>query len=153
MPTSSGASCPHAEDAAKEYVHRREKGAAMLGSADLVAFAPSTDLERSRTFYTDVAGLEFIEQSPFACVFRSGGTMLRVTAVPEFTPHPFTVLGWAVADIHTSVAELRARGVEFLTFDNLPQDTDKIWTTPGGRIAWFRDPDGNVLSLTEFTGH
>ena len=85
----------------------------MLDSADLVAFAPSTDLERSRAFYTDVAGLEFIEQSPFACVFRSGGTMLRVTAVQEFTPHPFTVLGWAVADIRTAVAELRARGVEF----------------------------------------
>lgn len=90
----------------------------MLDSAELVAFAPSTDLERSRAFYTDVAGLEFIEQT----------------------------------DIREAVAELRGRCVEFLTFDTLPQDTDKIWTTPGGRIAWFTDPDGNVLSLTEFTG-
>jgi catechol 2,3-dioxygenase-like lactoylglutathione lyase family enzyme len=125
----------------------------MLDSAELVAFAPSTDLERSRAFYTDVAGLEFIEQTPFACVFRSGRTMVRVTAVAEFAPQPFTVLGWAVADIRAAVAELRGRGVDFLVFDTLPQDTDKIWTTPGGRIAWFRDPDGNVLSLTEFTGN
>ncbi|HKN55421.1 MAG TPA: VOC family protein [Amycolatopsis sp.] len=122
-----------------------------MDSMELVAFAPSTDLARSRTFYTDVLGLEFIEQSPFACVFRSGGTMLRVTAVEELTPQPFTVLGWAVADIRGAVAQLRGRGVEFLTFESLPQDTDKIWTTPGGRIAWFADPDGNVLSLTEFS--
>jgi catechol 2,3-dioxygenase-like lactoylglutathione lyase family enzyme len=122
----------------------------VLNSAELIAFAPSTDLERSRVFYTDVAGLEFIEQTPFACVFRSGTTTLRVTAVPEFTPQPFTVLGWAVTDIRAAVGELRGRGVEFLTFDTLPQDTDKIWHTPGGQIAWFHDPDGNVLSLTEF---
>ncbi len=122
----------------------------MLNSADLIAFAPSTDLERSRVFYTDVAGLEFIEQTPFACVFRCGTTMLRVTAVPEFTPQPFTVLGWAVTDIRAEVAALRGRGVEFLVYETLPQDTDRIWKTPGGLIAWFPDPDGNVLSLTEF---
>jgi predicted enzyme related to lactoylglutathione lyase len=84
-------------------------------------------------------------------VFRSGRTMLRVTAVDTFTPQPFTVLGWAVPDINAAVADLRGRGIEFLTYETLPQDTDKIWTTPGGRIAWFADPDGNVLSLTEFT--
>ncbi|MGV9361583.1 VOC family protein [Amycolatopsis sp. NPDC003731] len=119
----------------------------------MVAFAPSTDLDRSRAFYTDVIGLEFIKQTPFACVLRSGATLLRVTAVAEFTPQPFTVLGWAVADIRAAVAGLRGRGVEFLTYATLPQDTDKIWTTPGGRIAWFPDPDGNVLSLTEFAGN
>ncbi|SEF28954.1 hypothetical protein SAMN05421837_104423 [Amycolatopsis pretoriensis] len=104
----------------------------MLDSAELVAFAPSTDLDRSRAFYTDVAGLEFIEQTPFACVFRSGATTLRVTAVAEFTPQPFTVLGWAVADIRVAVAGLRDRGVEFLTFDTLPQDTDKSGPRPAG---------------------
>jgi catechol 2,3-dioxygenase-like lactoylglutathione lyase family enzyme len=85
-----------------------------LGNAPLVAFAPTTDLDRAREFYVGVLGLTLEETNPFACVVRGGGTMLRLTKVDSFTPHPFTVLA-----------------------------------PSGARIAWFPDPDGNVLSLSQ----
>ncbi|MFE9575750.1 VOC family protein [Nocardia sp. NPDC006044] len=84
---------------------------------------------------------------------RNGGTMIRVTAVEKLVPQPFTVLGWAVADIAGSVAALVSRGVEFVRYDGIGQADNGVWTTPGGdQVAWFTDPDGNVLSLTEFSG-
>jgi catechol 2,3-dioxygenase-like lactoylglutathione lyase family enzyme len=123
----------------------------MLGSAAAIAFVPSTDLERSRRFYADTLGLPVEDVSPFACVLRAGPTMLRVTAVESLTPQPFTVFGWTVLDIEATAAALAGAGIEFLRFEGLGQSPDGIWTAPGGdRIAWFHDPDGNVLSLTEF---
>jgi len=124
----------------------------MLGSSDLVAFAASADLPRARTFYERVLGLPVVEQNDFACVFDANGTMLRVTAVGEFSPAGYTVLGWRVADIEAVVAALSARGVAFSRFDGMEQDRNSIWTSPGGdKVAWFTDPDGNVLSLTQGT--
>ena len=91
------------------------------------------------------------ERTDFACVFDSGGTMLRVTAVPAVAQPGYTVLGWRVPDITATVRELTGRGVTVLRFDGMAQDEDGIWTTPGGdRVAWFADPDGNTLSLTQF---
>jgi hypothetical protein len=91
------------------------------------------------------------ERTDFACVFDSGGTMLRVTAVPAVAQPGYTVLGWRVTGITAVVRELVAKGVVFSRFDAMDQDGDGIWTTPGGdRVAWFGDPDGNTLSLTEF---
>ena len=117
----------------------------------LIAFAPSADLDRSRSFYVDVLGLALQSQDSFACVFRSGDVMLRVTAVGAFTPQPFTILGWAVDQIDVDVARLTALGVRFNRYDGLVQDAYGVWTTPGGdRIAWVPDPDGNILSLTQF---
>jgi catechol 2,3-dioxygenase-like lactoylglutathione lyase family enzyme len=125
----------------------------MLAESDVIAFAPSTDLARSRTFYGEVLGLAFVEQNVFACVFDANGTMLRVTAVGELTPAPYTILGWRVDDIAASVASLAARGVLFTRYDGMGQDDLGIWSTPGGdRIAWFTDPDGNTLSLSQFVG-
>ena len=116
-----------------------------------IAFAPSADLDRSRSFYVDVLGLALQSQDSFACVLRSGDVMLRVTAVGAFTPQPFTILGWAVNQIDVDVARLTALGVRFNRYDGLVQDAKGVWTTPGGdRIAWFPDPDGNTLSLTQF---
>ena len=124
----------------------------MLGSSDLVAFAASTDLPRARAFYEGVLGLPAVEQNDFACVFDANGTMLRVTAVREVSPAGYTVLGWRVADIEAVVAGLSARGVAFSRFDGMEQDDNGIWTSPGGsKVAWFTDPDGNVLSLTQGT--
>ncbi|PXX64183.1 extradiol dioxygenase family protein [Nocardia tenerifensis] len=124
-----------------------------LAAAEVIAFAPSTDLARSRRFFGEVLGLEIVEVTPFACVVRNGGAMIRVTAVDTLVPQPFTVLGWAVADIAASVVELVSRGVEFLRYAGMEQDDNGVWTTPGGdKVAWFSDPDGNVLSLTEFVG-
>ena len=123
----------------------------MLDAADLIAFASTTDLDRARVFYEQVLGLTVTEQTDLACVFDANGTMLRVTAVPEVARAGYTVLGWRVADITAAARELSARGVTFLRFDGMDQDADGVWTSPGGgRIAWFADPDGNTLSLTQF---
>ena len=123
----------------------------MLGSSDVIAFAAATDLDRSRAFYEQALGLPLAGQSEFACVFDANGTMLRVTAVPEVSRAGYTVLGWRVADIAAAVRDLAARGVVFIRYDGMDQDGNGVWTTPGGdRVAWFADPDGNILSLTQF---
>ena len=123
----------------------------MLGSADAIAFVGATDLGRARDFYEQVLGLPLTGRSDFACVFDANGTMLRVTAVPEVARGGYTVLGWRVADIAAAVRDLSAKGVAFLRYDGVDQDDSGVWTTPGGdRVAWFADPDGNILSLTQF---
>lgn len=125
----------------------------MLTTATAVAFLPSTDLDRSRDFFAGTLGLPLLEQTPFACVLRAGATMLRVTLVESLRPQPFTVFGWGVPDLRGTVAALADAGVPVLRYDGLGQDTDGVWTTPGGdEIAWFADPDGNTLSLTRFVG-
>ena len=122
----------------------------MLESSDLVAFVAATDLSRARAFYEQTLGLPVVEHNDFACVLDAHGTMLRVTAVPKVAQPGYTVLGWRVGDIAASVRELTARGVIFLRYDGMNQDEDGIWTTPSGaRVAWFADPDGNTLSLTQ----
>ena len=124
----------------------------MLSDQQVVAFVGASHLDRSTTFYRDVLGLTLVERNAFAAVFDAGGTMLRVTAVAGVTPAGYTVLGWRVTDIVAQVEGLAAAGVPFLRFEGMPQDALGIWTTPGSdRVAWFADPDGNTLSLTEFT--
>ena len=123
----------------------------MLGSSAVIAFAGATDLGRARVFYEQVLGLPMTEENDFACVFDANGTMLRVTAVPEVSRAVYTVLGWRVGDIAATVGDLSAKGVVFLRYDGMNQDDSGVWTTPGGdRVAWFADPDGNILSLTQF---
>ena len=123
----------------------------MLQAAEVIAFAASADLRQARAFYEQILGLRLLEQNDFACVFDSNGTMLRVTAVAEPARPGYTVLGWRVADIAAAVRGLTGRGVVFLRYDGMDQDENGVWTTPGGdKIAWFADPDGNVLSLTQF---
>lgn len=123
----------------------------MLASSDLVAFAAASDLARARAFYEHKLGLPVVEDNDFAVVFDANGTMLRVTAVPEVSPAGYTVLGWRVTDIGAAVRGLQAKGVAFRTYDGMDQDENGIWTTPGGdKVAWFADPDGNTLSLTQF---
>jgi len=125
----------------------------ILGGSKLVAFAATTDAVKARAFYEDVLGLRLVEDAkPFALVFDANGTMLRVTTVAEHTPVPFTVLGWDVESIESTVEQLTAAGVVFQRYPGL-NDSDPlgIWTSPSGaRIAWFNDPDGNVLSVTQF---
>lgn len=122
----------------------------MLGSADLVAFVPATDLERAREFYGGTLGLELESVNPFAVVLRSGGVMLRVTQVEALRPQPFTVLGWSVEDISDTAHRLATAGVELTRYDGMDQDELGVWTSPdGSRIAWFTDPDGNTLSMTQ----
>jgi catechol 2,3-dioxygenase-like lactoylglutathione lyase family enzyme len=121
-----------------------------LRDAAIVAFAATTDLDRARDFYAGVLGLTVQYTDDFACVVHGGGTTLRLTKVDSFTPQPFTVLGWAVSDIDATMASLTAAGVTFNRYEGMGQDEAGVWTAPSGaRIAWFPDPDGNTLSLTQ----
>lgn len=125
----------------------------LLGGSELIAFAPTTDPERARTFYEGVLGLRLVaDEKPFALVFKANGTMLRVTTVQELKPQPFTILGWHVANIEATVDRLATAGVEFNRYKGMnDSDPRGLWNSPSGaRIAWFKDPDGNVLSVTEF---
>lgn len=123
-----------------------------LASSSLVAFVGVCDPDRAKSFYRDRLGLRLVsEELPFALVFDVQGTMLRVTVVPEVKPAKFTVLGWKVPDIQAAVSSLDKEGVEFQRYAGLQQDGLGIWTSPSGaRVAWFHDPDGNILSVTQF---
>jgi catechol 2,3-dioxygenase-like lactoylglutathione lyase family enzyme len=123
----------------------------MLESSAIIAFAPGTDLARARGFHEHTLGLRFVEQSDFACVFDASGTMLRITVVSEVANPGSTVLGWRVADIEAAMQALTLKGVKFTQYDGMDQDLIGIWTTPrGDEVAWFTDPDGNSVSLTQF---
>jgi catechol 2,3-dioxygenase-like lactoylglutathione lyase family enzyme len=121
----------------------------MLGSIDIVAFVPTKDFEKARAFYEGVLGLRFVKNDGFAMVLDANGIVVRV-AKAQFTPAPFTILGWQVPDIEKMVAGLQAKGVQFERFGFLEQDALGIWTAPSGdKVAWFKDPDGNVLSVSQ----
>ena len=122
----------------------------MILNATLKAFIPTTDLDRSRQFYVDVLGLEFLGVDPFAVTVRYGATPVRLVKVEKLSPAPFTILGWDVTDIRRHVRLLADSKLTFTRYEGLEQDEDAIWTAPsGGGVAWFCDPDGNVLSLSE----
>ncbi|MFC1413302.1 VOC family protein [Streptacidiphilus sp. N1-12] len=123
----------------------------MLGSSPVTAFLPSTDPVRSRAFYEGLLGLTVTASDGFALVLEGAGTTIRVTRVETFTPQPFTALGWVVQDIARVMSQLAEQSVEFVVFEGMGQDADGVWTAPGGhRIAWFKDPDANLLSLTQY---
>lgn len=119
-----------------------------LGNARITSFVGVSDLDAAQRFYGEVLGLALTDARPFALVADTGATQLRITAVEDVRAAPYTVLGWQVDDLEATVDELVERGVAFLHVDGIEQDAREIWTAPGGtRIAWFHDPDGNVLSL------
>jgi catechol 2,3-dioxygenase-like lactoylglutathione lyase family enzyme len=123
----------------------------MLGSSQVMAFAATDDAPGSLAFYRDVLGLRLIADEPFALVFDAGGTMLRIQKAGQVQPPPYTTLGWQVSDIEQVVRALREKAVEFERYQHLEQDAAGIWTTPDGtKVAWFKDPCGNLLSLTQF---
>lgn len=123
----------------------------MLNAEKIIAFVPTTDAIKARSFYEGILGLRAVVDDGFALVLVANGTMIRVTKVQNFKPQPFTILGWEVKDIDEVVSRLRERGVRFEDYGMADQDMCGIWKSPSGaRIAWFQDPDGNVLSLTQF---
>jgi catechol 2,3-dioxygenase-like lactoylglutathione lyase family enzyme len=109
------------------------------------------DRERATAFYRDVLGLGFISEDKFAVVLDVGGVMLRVSSVADFVPHEHSILGFRVQDVTATVKSLREKGVAFNIYPGFKQDEFGIWTVPGGstHVAWFKDPDGNVLSITD----
>jgi catechol 2,3-dioxygenase-like lactoylglutathione lyase family enzyme len=123
----------------------------VLTDASFTGFIPVRDIAAARAFYEGTLGLKVVDDTPFALVLDANGTMLRVTPVPELTPQPFTIGGWKVPDITATVRALTGRGVEFTRYDGMAQDDLGVWSAPSGdRVAWFKDPDGNTLSLTTF---
>lgn len=124
----------------------------MLTNSKPIILMPTVKKKKAQEFYRNVLGLKFKVDDGFALVFDAAGIMLRLTPVQEFTPHQFSVLGWEVEDISGSVSDLVERGVTFETYDFpwMEQDAQGIWAAPDGtQVAWFKDPDGNLLSVTQ----
>ena len=122
-----------------------------LGDHDLMIFSQTAHPEKAKVFYGDVLWLTSVEDSPFAIAFRSGRTSVRIQKLQSFSPSPFTSLGWQVPDIRAAAQQLVAKGVLFQRYEGMKQDDLGIWLSPGGsQICWFKDPDGNTLSLTQF---
>jgi catechol 2,3-dioxygenase-like lactoylglutathione lyase family enzyme len=117
----------------------------------LIAFVATRDPDRAKKFYRDTLGLDLVsEELPFALVFDAHGTMLRVTIVTELKPAGYTVLGWQAANIVAAARSLQENGVQFERYQGMQQDELGIWTAPGGaKVAWFKDPDGNTLSISQ----
>jgi catechol 2,3-dioxygenase-like lactoylglutathione lyase family enzyme len=125
----------------------------VLGSADVITFVPTREPDRARVFFEHTLGLKLVSDDPFALVFDANGVMLRVvdvSSVDDYVPAPFTILGWDVPDVHAVARELTRKGVELERFPGMAQDEAGIWKSPSGaQVAWFKDPDGNILSITE----
>ncbi len=123
----------------------------MLNQCGVIGFIPAKEAARTRNFYVDLLGLELVSEDSFALVVKAKGTPIRVVITGEFTPAPYTILGWEVPQIEAAAKELSERGVVFERYAYFEQDTAGIWTAPdGSRVAWFKDPDGNTLSISQY---
>ena len=117
----------------------------------MMGFVPTQDLRKARAFYEGLLGLRSVSEDQFALVLDANGTVIRVTKVTDFKPQPFTILGWQVPDIRQAVSELGDKGIQFERYGMKKQDERGVWTAPGGAlVVWFKDQDGNLLSLTQF---
>ena len=122
----------------------------MLAANKVIGFVPTQDSAKAREFYEGKLGFQFVSDDPFALVMRSGETMIRVSKAKDFTPAPYTILGWEVKDIEAVVRWLTSRGVAFEKYPFVLDEELGIWNAPSGdRVAWFKDPDGNVLSVSQ----
>jgi catechol 2,3-dioxygenase-like lactoylglutathione lyase family enzyme len=122
----------------------------MLAGGKLIGFVPTKDSKRSREFYEGKLGFQFVSDDQFALVVQAGESMIRVVKAGNFTPAQYTVMGWEVTDIDAMVKWLNGRGVAFEKYPFVQDRELGIWTTPNGdKVAWFKDPDGNVLSLSQ----
>jgi catechol 2,3-dioxygenase-like lactoylglutathione lyase family enzyme len=123
----------------------------MLNDSKLIAFVAVTDIDRAMHFYSDTLGLPVVDCTGEYCVLDANGTTLRLTLVVDRPPLHYTVVGWRVDDVSAKAGQLAERGVGFQRYDGVEQDHLGIWRAPNGdQIAWFHDPDGNILSLTQF---
>ena len=123
----------------------------MLGSYPLIAFVATRAPELAKRFYRDVLGLRFVNEDPFALVFDAHGTTLRISIVQDLVSAKYTVLGWHVPDVLAVAQQLEKAGIKLERFPNIAQDERGIWTTPNGaKVVWFRDPDENLLSISQF---
>ena len=122
-----------------------------LGEQNIIAFVATSDPERAKKFYGGTLGLPLSsDELPFALVFDAHGTMLRVAIVKKVMPAGYTVLGWQVKSITAAAKALQSAGVSFERYAGMEQDELGVWSSPnGGKVAWFKDPDGNTLSISQ----
>jgi catechol 2,3-dioxygenase-like lactoylglutathione lyase family enzyme len=122
-----------------------------LGKYNIIGFVSIVDVSRAKGFYRDTLGLRLVtEEPPFALVFDANGIMLRLGMAKEIAPAHGTVLGWQVPEITATVRNLAQAGVSFERYEGMDQDELSVWTSPtGAKVAWFKDPDGNILSISE----
>jgi len=125
----------------------------MLASNPINAFVRITDPKRARRFYEEVLGLKLVSDNPFMLVFRGNNALIMAQKTQKFSPLQGTVLGWEVKDIRKAVSSLAKSGVVFERFNGMDQDDLGIWTSPDGKVAWFKDPDGNILSVSEHANY
>ncbi len=122
----------------------------MLASSKLIGFVPTKDSIKAREFYEGKLGFQFVSDDPFALVLRAGETMIRVAKTKDFTPAPYTVMGWEVQNIEVVVASLQKSAVPFEKYPFIQDQQLGIWASPSGdKVAWFKDPDGNILSVSQ----
>jgi len=122
----------------------------MLDTAKMIGFVPTTDYDKARAFYEDKLGFQFVSLDQFALVVRVGGHMIRIAKLQNFTPLQATILGWEVENIETAVDWLKGRGVALEKYPFIQDQERGIWTAPSGeKVAWFKDSDGNVLSVSQ----
>jgi len=123
----------------------------MFAMCEVSIFLATTMPDACLEFYTNTMGLELAENGEYALVFKLKSAELRISKVPAFTPHPFTVLDWIVDDLDAAMTSVESKGVSFEIFKGMGQNERGVWQVPDGetKIAWFKDPDGNVLSVSE----
>ena len=122
----------------------------MLASARMVGFVATKDYDQARAFYEGKLGFDFVSLDQFALVVSVGGHKIRIAKIPNFTPLQGTILGWEVSDIDAAATWLRDRGVPTEKFPFVQDRELGIWTAPNGdKVAWFKDPDGNILSVSQ----
>lgn len=122
-----------------------------LTDSHIIGFLATTQPDKARTFYCDALGLRLEEDNPAALILRTANAMLRIQKIRAFTPLPFTALGWEVPDIRAAMEQLRNKGVQFERYEGMKQDEFGVWTSPSrAKVCWFKDPDGNLLGLTQF---
>lgn len=123
----------------------------MLSHHQIQPMLAITRLENAKRFYGEQLGLRLVAEDQFALSYELAGAQLRLSKVAALTPQPFTAFGWRVPDVRAGARSLAARGVCFERFEGMDQDADGVWTPPGGTggVCWFKDPDGNLLSLSD----
>lgn len=122
----------------------------MLDSGKMVGFVPTEDYDRARLFYEKKLGFQFVSLDQYALVLSTGKNTIRISKANNLTPAKYTVLGWEVDNIEAVVSWLRQRGVVFADYPFIQDRELLIWSTPNGdKVAWFNDPDGNVLSVSQ----
>ncbi|MGA8029595.1 MAG: VOC family protein [Bryobacteraceae bacterium] len=123
-----------------------------FSSYKLTAFIATRDAARAKAFYGDALGLRLSSEDRFALVFDANGTMLRIATVDEVAAAKYTVLGWQVPDITATARDLQRAGIELERYEGMKQDELGIWKSPSGAsVGWFKDPDGNTLSITQYS--